>query len=96
MELTVDRSRSVARVGEGEPFPFNFEHLAFVAFGMAYQAWGAGSHFIFRNEDGRYSAEFQGPRDRSPALCYLSEAEFRAILEELKPRTVEKMRAHML
>lgn len=96
LEMTVDRNRATARVGQGKPFPFNFEHLGFVAYGMAYQAWGSGSHFIFRKAGRGFATEFQGPHDRSPAVCYLSDSELESILSELAPHTSRKTRARML
>lgn len=96
MEMTVRGTQATARIGGSEPFPFSFEHLGFVAFGMSYQAWGAGSHFVFRKSNDGFLVEFQGPKDRSPAICRLSEPDLQSILTELEARPSLEARVRML
>lgn len=88
LRLEVKGRRATARVGDAESFPFNFEHLAYVERGLGYQAWGNGSHMVFRCEYGRVVIEFQGPNDRGLSLCRLSEAQFRAKVDLLGASTI--------
>ncbi len=96
IELTVDGASATARVGEGPPFPFSFENLGYVMFGMSYQAWGSSSHFVFRKVSTGFAVEFQGPQDRSPAVYRLSEKEFRSVLSRLETRSSLEARVQML
>lgn len=100
LEMTVGSVRATATVGKaelaGEPFPFSFEHLCFVPVGMGYQAWGSGSHFTFRKGGSRFAVEFQGPGDRSAAICYLSEEEVGNLLDELGASSPASSRARLL
>ena len=100
LEMTVGSTGATAKVGQaelaGEPFPFSFEHLSFVPFGMGYQAWGLGSHFTFRKSSRGFALEFQGPDDRNAAICYLSELDVRSLLEELDYLTPLDSHARML
>ena len=84
IELTVSGARGMAKVGDTEPFPFNYEHLLFVASGLGYQAWGGGSHFAFRPDGARVTLEFQGSHDRSASICHLSLEHLESLLEELQ------------
>jgi hypothetical protein len=97
--MTVGSRGATARVGKGElagqPFPFSFEHLSFVLYGMGYQAWGSGSHFTFRKSARGFALEFQGPEDRSAAIRYLSEAEVQDLLDELDVLAPVDSRARM-
>ena len=83
LELRVEDGGASARVGDTESFPFNYEHLGFVASGMGYQAWGGGSHFAFRRAPGGAVVEFQGPGDRNAAVCRLSDARLRETIDDL-------------
>ena len=96
VELTVQDDRALARVGDAEPFPFSFENLGYVAHGMGYQAWGGGSHLAFRRAPGGVAVEFQGPDDRCPALCRLSDEGLRATIDALDVLAPSEPRASVL
>ena len=85
LELTVGKRCATAQIGDAEPFPFNVEHLDCVDKGMAYQAWGNGSHMVLRRVRGTIMVEFQGPDDRGVARCLLTEDEFRSRVGALDP-----------
>ena len=96
LEMTVRDDRASARVGESEPFPFSFENLGYVARGMGYQAWGAGSHFTFRHEPNGVVVEFQGPGDRGAALVRLSQDRLRAAIDDLDALAPAAVRASVI
>ena len=83
LELRVESLRAFACVGAAEPFPFSFEHLGYVGLGLGYQAWGAGSHMVFRPSEEGVVVEFQGPNERFPALCRMSMNQLRATVDAL-------------
>ncbi len=96
LELRVEDSRALARVGEAEPFPFGFENFGYVANGMGYQAWGEGGHFAIRRAPGGVAVEFQGPDDRKPALCRLDAKRLRETLDALEISVPSEPRATLI
>lgn len=87
LELRVDAGCAEARIatvrGAQPAFSFNSEHLGFVLGGLAYQAWGKGSHMAFRRQGDDVAIEFQGPNDRSSTRFRLPVDDFATQLSEL-------------
>lgn len=87
LELKVEPGYAEARVGRdrfAQPaFSFNPEHLGFVLGGLAYQAWGKGSHMAFRRQGEHVAIEFQGPEDRSSTRFRMPVEEFACQLSDL-------------
>lgn len=96
LELRVEGDKATAQIGEAEPFPFSYEHMGYVARGMGYQAWGGGSHMVFRREPGGFAVEFQGPKDRFAAVCRLSGEQLRAVIDALDAFMPSDSRASVL
>lgn len=99
LELKVQSTGASACVGNArgasETFPFSFDNLGLVVHGMGYQAWGSGSHFSFRHDSNGIVVEFQGPTDRSAAICRISHDRLTSTLDDLDARA-SRSRASVL